>query len=77
MVRHFQRHPARDAPLSKTPGFTAIVILTIALGIGLNTAMFSITNAMLIRPLPYADPDRIAMIWNAWPQKGFPRMPYC
>ena len=54
---------------------TAIVILIIALGIGLNTAMFSITNAMLIRPLPYADPDRIAMIWNAWPQKGFPRMP--
>jgi hypothetical protein len=59
---------------SKTPGFTAIVILTIALGIGLNTAMFSITNAMLIRPLPYAAPDRIAMVWNAWPQKGFPRM---
>src|SRR5712671_2955911 len=58
--------------LRKSPGFTATAIATLALGIGANTAIFSTVDAILIRALPYHDPDRIVMIWEDASEIGFP-----
>ncbi len=52
------------------PGFSAVVILTLAVGIGATTAIFSLINAVLLRPLPYRDPGRLAMLWTDDPTHG-------
>jgi len=61
--------------LRRTPVLTAIAVLTLALGIGANTAIFSIIRAVVLRPLPYADADRLALLWSNDEKRGLPEQP--
>ena len=59
--------------LRKQPIFTLVAVLTLTLGIGANTAIFSLLYQTLLRPLPYAHPDRLVFVWNTYPLMGLPQ----
>ena len=56
--------------LAKAPGFALAAILTLALGVGATSAIFSVVNSVVLRPMPYPDPESLVMVWEITPQSG-------
>src|SRR3954453_23263384 len=67
------RHAFRS--LLHSPGFSLVAIITVALAIGANTAVFSLVNALLLRPLPYKSPNELVLLWQKFPAQGLDRIP--
>ena len=61
--------------LVKSPGFTVVAILSLTIGIGATSAIFSVVNGVVLRPLPYRDPERLVRLWQNKPQAGMKEMP--
>src|SRR5262245_44430972 len=61
--------------LGRSPAFAATAVLTLGLGIGASTAVFSVLDGVVLRPLPYADPDRLVMVWDTKPSSGLAHEP--
>src|SRR5512132_3811204 len=59
--------------LRRSGGLTAVIVVSLGIGIGANTAIFSVVNALLLKPLPYPDPDRLAVLWLRSPGVNIPQ----
>src|SRR5262245_64021861 len=60
--------------VARRPAFTILVVLTLALGIGVNSAVFTLLDAVLLRPLPYRDPSRLVFVWQTLPEHNVPEL---